>query len=182
MISVKKVIDKIKYALTNLFSNKEKEPFVFQYDKTIYLHMFSSEHELSLKASLALVKKLIKISTDYNMADNINSSQIDHSYALDIAKFLHDNNLNKKVYSVKKLVSWLHYWDDVKKDFFHYDQTLVMYYVEQVNMLMSIYATERDGEFNSPIAGLISVLEHFQNSSKSIESYIEKQYIEESEK
>lgn len=144
-------------------------PSSFDYTKAIYDYSFVSEHNLSIKASLSIAKELIKIATKHDIGS---TTSVGQEYAIDIQKLIEDYKLHDKDAKSYHLVSWLHYHDENKKDYFHYDQSFVYYYIEQVQAVLEIYEDDSFGNYNCHVAALVSILDHLRNSRDCIASYI----------
>lgn len=156
----------------NFLNQKRYVPQSYEYDKSIYEYTFKSMHNLDIKTSLTVIKELINISTKYNIGDKTSIDTFDQNYAIDIRKLMENYKLNTKQENVYELVSWLHYYDENKKDYFHYEPSFVYYYLEQANMLLDIYQGDFPGEYKCNVAGLYSLLEHLENTCACIEQYI----------
>lgn len=154
----------------SLFS-KEPEPKKyrhFTYTKHMYQYEFISSYNFSFQRTLQIVKDLIKISTACDVAQN---KGMDFQYNKSIQNFTEKYRLLEKDESKKELTQWLHFYDEVKNDWFHYDQNLVLYYLEQAKLLLSIYnQEEQDCQIN--ISSIEDLLEHVKNSVECIESYM----------
>jgi hypothetical protein len=160
------------FSENNFLNHKRYIPESYKYTKKIYDYTFKSMHDLDIKSSLAIIKELINISTKYDIGNKTSIDSFDQSYAIDIRKLMDKYKLDNKQENVYELVSWLHYYDENKKDYFHYEPSFVYYYLSQVDVILEIYQSDFPGDYKCNVAGLHSVLEHFENTACCIEQYI----------
>ncbi len=154
--------------LSFFFKSPEPKPCKqFVYSKSMYDFEFESQYVYSFRQTLQIVKDLIKICTNNGVIEN---GQSGYDYIKSIHDFSEKHKLSDKNENRKELTQWLHYYDENKKDWFHFDEQLVMYYLEQANTLLGIY--KHNDQLLSEVASLQDLLEHIDNSVKCIESYI----------
>lgn len=152
-----------------MFNNDEPytHPKTFQYTKELYAYEFVSEYHYTIKQTLQFVKDLIKICTECDVG---NKGQQEYEYVKKVSDLTDKYKLYEKDLNTKELTTWLHYYDENKKDWFHYDQSLVLYYLEQANILLDIY--KKDNHIYTEVHSILSMLQHVQSSVNTIEDYI----------